>query len=198
MSSPNGRDQFRALVDSLAFIPDSEWQAVLPRLKTRTASKGDHLLRAGDQVKVFYFLVGGLLRYYYITEDGREFNKAFFREGQILGAYSGRGQGFICRFFVQALEDSELLVLPRALFEELYAKHPGWDRLGRIQAETVAMRKTTREAEFLLDSAETRYRRFVRESPELSQRLSLRHIASYLGITDVALSRIRRRMRTED
>jgi CRP-like cAMP-binding protein len=61
--------------------------------------------------------------------------------------------------------------------------------------EGVAIRKERREGEFLLDSAEQRYQRLLTEQPELAERLPLYHLASYLGVTDVALSRIRRRLK---
>ena len=61
-------------------------------------------------------------------------------------------------------------------------------------AERVAISKQLREGEFLLDSAETRYCRLLEENPRLVERLDQYHIASYLGITDVALSRIRRKI----
>jgi hypothetical protein len=61
--------------------------------------------------------------------------------------------------------------------------------------EALAVKKTSREAGFLLDSAEQRYKSFLEQEPELVRRLPLYHIASFLGITDVALSRIRRRIK---
>ena len=63
--------------------------------------------------------------------------------------------------------------------------------------ESLALRKTHREATFLLDPAEQRYRQLLREEPALCERLPLYHVASYLGITDVALSRIRRRIKEQ-
>jgi len=79
--------------------------------------------------------------------------------------------------------------------QELYDRHPVWERIGRIKAERLAIQKEFREKEFLLDTAETRYRRFLKEFPDLTDRIPQYYIASYLGITDVALSRIRKKMK---
>ena len=66
-----------------------------------------------------------------------------------------------------------------------------WERLGRLLTEQLYIKKEQREAEFLLDDAPTRYRNFQKQYPGLEDRLPQYHVASYLGITPVALSRIR-------
>jgi CRP-like cAMP-binding protein len=97
------------------------------------------------------------------------------------------------RFSIQALEESHLLVCNLQPVVELFDQHRCWERLGRKLAEQLYIKKETREAEFLLDDAETRYNNFQRAYPGLEHRLAQYHVASYLGITPVALSRIRRR-----
>ena len=87
------------------------------------------------------------------------------------------------------------LSIPVAGLNALYRESLAWANFGRMYMETIAVRKAKREAAFLLDSAERRYLDFLQESPELAERLPLYHIASFLGITDVALSRIRKRIK---
>ncbi|HMB22564.1 MAG TPA: hypothetical protein VKP08_07045, partial [Anaerolineales bacterium] len=99
-----------------------------------------------------------------------------------------------CGFFIQALERTETIVLPNQLLNELYDRHPCWERFGRKMAEHLVIIKEAREKELLLDSLEVRYQRFLKEFPGLVDRVPQYHIASYLGVTDVALSRIRKKI----
>ncbi len=73
----------------------------------------------------------------------------------------------------------------------LFKQSQYWEKLGRILAEQLFVKKETREASFLLDNAEARYIRFLKDYPNLEDRITQYHIASYLGITPVMLSRIR-------
>jgi hypothetical protein len=75
-----------------------------------------------------------------------------------------------------------------------YERHPCWERLGRKNAEYMFLFKEAREKELLLDSLEVRYQRFVKNFPGLAQKIPQYHIASYLGVTDVALSRVRKKI----
>jgi CRP-like cAMP-binding protein len=95
-------------------------------------------------------------------------------------------------FSVQSLADSELITFRYKDFQALYDRHVCWERLGRIIAEQLFINKETRERELLLLSAEARYRMFLERYGHLSGQIPQYHVASYLGITPVALSRIRR------
>ncbi|MCP4271690.1 MAG: Crp/Fnr family transcriptional regulator, partial [Gammaproteobacteria bacterium] len=86
-----------------------------------------------------------------------------------------------------------LLICDLAPVVNLFDQHRCWEKLGRLLAEQLYIKKETREAEFLLDDAETRYLNFQTNYPGLEDRLTQYHVASYLGITPVMLSRIRRR-----
>lgn len=175
-------------------IPENEWTYVSARLRQRNFDADELLIRAGEPVTEFYFIVKGLVRYFYLTQDGKEFNKLFAVENDFVGSFSYKIPNELCPFSAQALEHTETVALPVKLIEEAYNRHPAWERLGRLHAEKMALTKELREKEFLLDPAETRYRRFMKENPGLVQRIPQYHIASYLGITDVALSRIRNKL----
>jgi CRP-like cAMP-binding protein len=81
------------------------------------------------------------------------------------------------------------------VLNEFYDRHACWERLGRKNAEQLVLIKEAREKELLLDSLEVRYQRFLQEFPGLADRIPQYHIASYLGVTDVALSRIRKKIK---
>ncbi len=183
----------RQVLTHLVSPPDTELEQFLNLFSKRTLVQGEYFLQAGDKSIELAFVNTGLLRFFYQTEDGKEFNKSFIPENQFAAAYSAVLIDLPARFSIQALEESHLLVCNLKPVIELFDEHRCWERLGRILAEQLYIKKETREAEFLLDDAETRYRSFQRTYPGLEDRLAQYHVASYLGVTPVALSRIRRR-----
>jgi CRP-like cAMP-binding protein len=93
---------------------------------------------------------------------------------------------------IQALEASVVLVAEAEAFRALYDRHPVFDRMGRKLGEWWLEQKEARALAFQQQDAKDRYLNFVRTHGDLVQRISQIHIASYLGITEVSLSRIRR------
>lgn len=181
----------KAVVDHLVAPPEEEWQRFKQHFVARTLNKGDYFTRAGETPEYFGFINAGLVRFFYQTPQGQEFNKSFAYENHFVGAYSAFLTNTTARFSVQALEDSNLLVANMRHMVALFDKHSCWEKFGRILAEQLYIKKEQREAEFLLDDAETRYHSFLQRYPGLEERLTQYHIASYVGITPVALSRIR-------
>ena len=196
MKINQGLEQFRKTADNVVCIPQGEWEAFIQHLSERTFEKDDFLVSAGEVANNFYFIASGLVRFFYSTEDGKEFNKHFAMEHGFAGSFQSLVLGEPCGFFIQALERTETIVLPNRVLNEFYDRHPCWERIGRRNAENLALFKEMREKEFLLDSLETRYRRFLKDYPGLADRISQYHIASYLGVTDVALSRIRKKLKS--
>jgi len=194
MNFITGLRHLKIVFGKMADIPEKEWAYVSARLRQRNFEAGEMLIRAGEPVREFFFMVKGLVRYFYLTREGKEFNKLFAVENEFVGSFSYKIPDEPCSFSVQALEQTETVALPVIIIEEAYTRHPAWERAGRLHAEKMALTKELREKEFLLDPAETRYRRFMKENPDLAQRIPQYHIASYLGITDVALSRIRKKI----
>jgi CRP-like cAMP-binding protein len=128
---------------------------------------------------------------YYRDARGTEWTKAFCLAGTVVAAYSALLRGEPSRLSIQALEPSTLLVADFDSYQTLTAEHPCWQIVNRKLAEGLFIKKEQRESELLLDDASTRYQNFLDEYPGLEARVKQYHIASYLGITPVSLSRIR-------
>ncbi len=184
----------KAVFDRVSEIPVEEWDHARRFLIPRSFKKSEHLLEAGVVAEHSFLLLSGIARNYYITEDGKEFISGFILENQFCGSVNSIIAGRPSRFFIQALEDCETVLLPRKNILQLYDRHRCWERFGRVIAEGVMMFNEVREGE-LLDSLEERYLRLLRDHPALHDRVPQYHIASYLGITNVALSRLRGRLR---
>lgn len=176
---------------------EDEWSVFREAFRERHIDRNEVYLHAGDVAGSVGFVATGLFRMVY-TVDGDERTKDFQHEGQFTGSLASLLIGAPARFSVVAMEPSVLLEIRRERLFELSDRFPVWDRMRRNYAEQLFLYKEAREASLLLDSPEDRYLQFVRERPDLLQRVPLRHIASYLGITPEALSRIRRRTLRRD
>jgi len=183
-----------SIIDHILSLSDAAKQAFLNALQPVSFSKNEYLVRAGNTNGRLYFIHRGIVRFVYATESGKELNKSFATEGSFVGCLRSMLTEQPCRFSIQALEETESLFLSNEKRLELNRNYPEWQQFRCILVEQLALKKETREAEFLLDSAETRYRNFLNEYPDLVGRIPQYHIASYLGITDVALSRIRKKL----
>ena len=163
----------------------------LQRITTNTVvNKGQYLLRSGAQCTDIYYVESGLLRGYYFNEDKEITNWLALDSEFATSFYS-----FIARVpsteSIEALETSELVQLPYASLQQLYADFPETERLGRILTENYYIRLEGRLLSVQFTTARERYQQLLANNPLLLQRAPLGHIASYLGITQETLSRIR-------
>jgi CRP-like cAMP-binding protein len=176
---------------SLADIPDAEMAKAVDLFRPMRLRRGAFFMQAGDIPQSIGFLVSGVMRLYYMDEHGREYTKSFCVPPDVVSAYSALLLGVPSRLFIDALEDSVLLMAPYDAFVSLAAMHVCWEVAQRKIAERLFIKKEQRESTLLLDDAQTRYLAFLDQYPGLEQRVKQYHIASYLGITPVSLSRIR-------
>lgn len=172
-------------------LPAPLWRALEAELRPAALSKGEFFARPGDDAGRVALVRSGLLRFYYVDGGGAEFTKAFRGPGELASAYAELLLGVPSRTHIQALEDCLLLVADFARLDRALARFPEWASAARLIAEHFYVVKERREFELLQLSAAERYARFEHEYPGLSARIPQYHVASYLGITPVALSRIR-------
>ncbi|EFM08597.1 putative transcriptional regulator, Crp/Fnr family [Paenibacillus curdlanolyticus YK9] len=189
-----GEAALRAALQRIAPIPDAQWASFRSIASRQSIAKQVHWLQAGEPARLIGFCTSGLFRMYYATPSGEEYNKSFCGTADFIASYSSLLLDAPAFFSIQALADSELLVFRYSEFRSLFDKHPCWERIGRVLIEQLYIKKETRERELLILSAEARYRQFLDHYGPLAAAIPQYHIASYLGITPVALSRIRRRI----
>jgi CRP-like cAMP-binding protein len=181
-------------VRAISDVPPEEEAKLCRIVVTENLKKGDAFIREGDVPQKFAFVGAGLFRYYYVNEKGNEFTKGFFQESNFITSYTAMVRRKPSYYTVQALEDARLLVVDYHRWQNLYHGHICWMKLLFVLLEKGYMKKEARERELLIMSAEERYRSFLLEYPDLEKRIRQHLIASYLGITPVALSRIRKEM----
>ena len=182
------------LLISLVDLPDADWLLMRNHLHLQSFQKKEHLAFANQASGNFWFIASGLVRNYYSTVDGKEFNKSFITAPGFCGAMSELINGNPGRFSIQALEEVTALAIPIHWFKAACEESPALEKLAKVQAQQLALKKEIREAALLLDDATERYLQFRRDHPGLETRIPAYQVASYLGITEVALSRIKRRL----
>ena len=155
---------------------------------------GDHVFRQGDNDGALYFIKSGILKAYYIVDGGREQVKSFLSSGTIIGSLTAAYAGEPNTFSLVCLEDTELVRFSFSGIRKLARENDSIAEGLTERLLSLAMKKERREYELLCLSAEERYRLLLERSPELIARVAQQDIALYLGITPVALSRIKKRM----
>ena len=176
-------------------IPSDEYLKFRDMLSGLSLDKGEHLVKEGGTPHKIAFIVSGIFRAYYLTEAGDEKTIVFREKGKPLSAYSSFLRKEPAKFSIQALEKSLLLFITIKDFEVLLSQDPSWKlNIGQYYMN-LFIEKEKRERELMSDDAETRYLRFLKDYPGLDERVNHYHIASYLGISNVTLSRIRNKPR---
>lgn len=176
-------------------IPQSEWNALASVVKKQTLSKGQNWVTAGGDGSDLGFVTSGLLRIYYTTYEGAELTRNFRAETELVGANSAALAGAPSDVSIQALEPTTLLTFPYRFIEKAFSRHACWQVIWQKISKAQYIAREKREYELLCLDARARYERFMAESKHLAGRLNQTHIASFLGITPVSLSRLRRKAR---
>ena len=153
------------------------------------------LVHAGDRSDTIYLLESGLVRLFYTTPDGRERNKAFYRAGQVTGPVSAALTSSPAPFSIQSLEHTEAICFRFRDLQQATLHDAAIARLYRDLLAEAFIRNEQREAVLLSCNAEQRYQWLLEHEPDLPQRVAQFHIASYLGIDAVSLSRLKRKLR---
>lgn len=178
-------------VNQVSPIPKEVWKKSEQLYTIRKLGYGDFLIKQGAKASEFAFVFSGVLREYYLTDQGNEYIKSFNFPGDFTGSYFDllTEQPSTCN--IRAITDCELAVAKFSEFRKLFSQDIAWERLGRIFAENLFLKKARREYELLALSAEKRYDLLLESRPDIEELVPQYHIASYLGITPVSLSRIR-------
>lgn len=161
------------------------------RTKHFLKKKNEHFLKEGQNVSSYFVISKGLIRVYFHRNE-KEVNAWFGEEHQIFGSILPIYANKPSFENIQFLEDSEIYAISVNDLNELYRIHPELNLIGRKIAEEVCIILEERAVSLHTESAAERYETLIRLQPNLLNRINLGHIASYLGITQETLSRIRK------
>lgn len=183
-------ENFRTFCSSIIQFNEEEWLAMEKCLSVKTLRKKEHFLREGEICHRMGFITEGFTRLYFLV-DGEDVTKDFCFGNSFTGSVASFQTGKPAKFNVVAMEDTTLVTFDFNSIQNLFNQYHCWSNFMRIVLGHFAIRKENREISFLLNSAEERYMELVANNPGILQRVSLKYIASYLGLSAETVSRIR-------
>lgn len=184
--------------DDLVGLSQADWQLLKPALTVKEVEANTTLQEIGKPGLKHYFIVRGLARMFYLTSEGKELNKGFYDEGSMVGSLSALIMNEPSRFAIETFEPSFLIEMDLKSFRGLAYSNQGWLKVFNHCCQMMLVRNERREAELLTMSSKQRFLQFTRNFPAYLDRIPQYHIASYLGITAVALSKYKKQWLTED
>ena len=184
-------DRLRAHFARHINLTDAEYEFCISLFISRRLRKKTLLLQEGEICKYLIFVEKGCLEAYVLDDRGEAHVVHFALEDWWLTDDYSFWSGAPATYFIEALEDSQLLMIERDSLESLFARYPKFERYFRILLTNHAVALDRRIAASLSMSAKERYLYLIKLYPTLTQRVSLKHISSYLGITPESLSRVR-------
>jgi CRP-like cAMP-binding protein len=183
-------------IKSLIDLTLEEEEHINRLFKLKEIKKGDFFLADGQVCRHAGFIAKGLIRYY-INHDGEEKTYDFGQENNFVCNYESFLPQTPSTKIIQALEDCEILQISYTDLQLFYQSVKGGERFGRLVIEQVFMQLLQALSSLYTDTPENRYKKLFKEHPDLLQRVSQYHIASYVGVKPQSLSRIRKRIFTE-
>ncbi len=183
----------RFLASNIPIVKNEIYQH-LETFTVKKVKKGEILLRQGDICSHTYFVEKGLLRYYSIDKKGKENVLQFAPENWFITDRESVFFNQPSNYYINALEDSEILVLEKDFSEKIALKNKDFERFN-LQLLHNHIRHLQKRIELLLNAtAEERYLYFINLYPDIILRVPQHMIASYLGVTPESLSRVRKEL----
>ena len=186
------KSNFKKHIQQLVSISDKEFEETMIFFKEQTLKKGDFFVQEGKVCRQIAFINKGILRTYYLNEKGEETTSCFCTENNFTTSY----KSFILQnasiLSIQAMEETELLIIDYIDLQKLYGISPIWQNVGRVFAEKEYIIMEQYASSLNIETAKEKYLRLFKEQPQIIQKAPVSHIASYLGITTRTLSRIRK------
>lgn len=179
-------------ITNFVSLTEKELSDITTYFTLKTVKKGRFLLKAGDVCKDFIYVKSGCIRMYYLSDE-IEISAWFSLNNSI----AMEVQSFISEkpsiCYLQAIEDSEVYILPKSKLNELYNIQPKTQELMRKIWEAALIMVIPRFSSLQNDTAEKRYLELMK-NPELMRQIPQKYLASFIGVTPTSLSRIRKKI----
>lgn len=175
-----------------ATITESDNVIIEKAFEEVSVKKKKDLLEPREVCNHIYFIVKGCLRSYYVDDRGNEHIYQIRMDNNWISDLESFFTHKASKYYIEALEDSQLLRISTENLEQLYKDVPALERYFRILFQKAYINSLKRLNSTMWESAVDRYNDLLKEHPTLFQRVPLIYIASYLGITPESLSRIRK------
>ena len=183
--------QLIQFLQSTGLISASQAVEIACGFAPKTISRQEFLLRAGTISDAYFFLDSGILRAFAPDADGNDVTTGFYSAGQVVFEVSSFFNRTPSPENIQALTDCSGWFVSYRQLNSLFHGRAEFREFGRSLLVRELMRLKTRLLGLTVETAAARYDALMRASPELLQHVPLKYVASYLGVTDSSLSRIR-------
>ncbi|WP_106915192.1 Crp/Fnr family transcriptional regulator [Chryseobacterium aurantiacum] len=177
---------------SFNLFSESEIEEFLQLFELRKVNKNDYFIHEGERCREVAFIKSGIFRSFYLSDDGKDMTYCFRFPNTMMAAYSSFISGSLSKESMQAINDAELLVLKKESMDAIVQDDLNWTKFLKIIAEQEYLELENRFFQLQRDSASQRYIALLKNYPDYIQKIPLQYLASYLGITQRHLSRIRK------
>ncbi|AWW30951.1 Crp/Fnr family transcriptional regulator [Echinicola strongylocentroti] len=186
-------EQIRHFFEAQVPLSDADWNIFRERLTSRVFTAKSCVLSLGQVENHLSFIERGMVRYF-VPGDEHEMTFGFSFEGEFMSAYDSFLTKMPSGYSIETLGETKLWRISYEGLQEVYRLSDAGERIGRCAAEGLFLKKAKRELALLQQTAEERYLDLFVDRPELFQQIPLKYLASYIGVTPQALSRIRKRI----
>lgn len=176
------------------FLEVQDLAQIIQHTKIIKLNEGDIYIAKGEKEPKSALIVKGLVHAYHILNEEEQKTILFRKEFEFIGSLQYMIEGKPAVEQVEALEKSWLIEADFHVFREMAKKNIRVSRAYNSLVETMLMDAVNRLISFTLENPEERYLKFAEENQDLLQRIPLKYLASYLGVTSFSLSRIRKRI----
>ncbi|MDO6437332.1 Crp/Fnr family transcriptional regulator [Cyclobacterium sp. 1_MG-2023] len=178
-------------------ISREEMQTIVGVHRTITFKKHEKILKEGSMSNAYYLIEKGLFRSYLIDYNGNEITTEFFDSHDILIDVASLFLRIPAKETIQALTDGVVWEIDFNAFQELYSTIGGFTEWGRTWMTNQLFEAKSRAVNMHTQSASERYLNLMNKKPQIIKDVPLKYIATYLGITDTSLSRIRKEIKQQ-
>ncbi len=178
-------------------ITSVELEQILSKYEQVTFEKNDYLLKEGQVEKKYWFVESGFIRSYIIDTEGNDITFNLYASGDVVIDYPSIFFFAASRENIQALTDCVCWEIDVNAFQEMFSNISSYreQQKGLLVGSYFALKEHS--ISLIADQAKDRYLKLLKEKPHIIQNVSLKHIATFLGITDTSLSRIRKEISSE-
>jgi CRP-like cAMP-binding protein len=180
------------LKNRVLFTPE-ELKDILSYFQKEIIQKNETILKEGQVCHRLYFLEKGVGRSYHINSNGKYVTQWFFGEGSFMTSLESYFQESPSLSYLEILETSTVYSITKENIDLLFDKYHKMEKFGRIISTEMTTKISNKLNAIQFQTASDRYKYMLKEFPNISNRVSLGDIASYLGITQETLSRIRKK-----
>jgi len=188
-------NSIRTYLERYIAIEDIDWNFFVSKLKVQVFDKKKSLLHLGEIENHISFIKEGVVRFLIPKEkEDKEITFGFCFENEFVSAYDSFLTRTPSKYEIETLTKVTIWSISYENLQEVYRKTKIGNLLGRLSSERLFLIKSKREQSLLSETAEERYLNLFKERPNIIKEIPLKYIASYIGVTPQALSRIRKRI----